>query len=215
MSMVDHDSPMCFQRHVSDLMTGPGIDIVDGTLGQLQYSLCDAEFGELHVGCEVEVAWLSGQHFFHMKLVERFPRHLFMQILLKKLVSAFCKNYRLPMHVIALCNPRIHWQVSTPTFFSGCFMVDPLIEQQREDLDRLVSLYDYSCFSCYSPCIDADISDTRDRNCIVCEPCFLCDNCRVYIRGVPKCLVCVEEHGELQHLVRFHQLRYELLWSAI
>jgi hypothetical protein len=118
------------------------------------------------------------------------------------------------MDIIAMCNPRIHWQVTTPTYFLGCFLVDPIIEQQRDDLDQ-VSLYDDACFSCYSPCIDADIFGTRDRNCTVCEPCFLCDDCRVYIQGVPKCLVCAGHQGELQHLGRFHQLRYQLFWSAI
>jgi hypothetical protein len=209
-------SDVC-QRHISstDLTNWPVIGIVDGTLGPLQDASCDAEFGELHPCCKVEVTSLSCQQLFHMKLVDYFSRHVCVQVLLKKLVCAFCQKYRLLMDVIAMCNPRIHWQVTTPTYFLGCFLLDPLMEQQRDDLNRQVLLYDASCVSCYSPCIDAHISGTRDRNCIGCDRSFLCDNRRVHIQGVPKCLLCVGKQGELQHLGRFHQLRYELFWSAI
>ena len=36
-----------------------------------------------------------------------------------------------------------------------------------------------ACMVCWQPCHDADDDDTRELNCVECEPCFLCDRCRV------------------------------------
>ena len=201
---------------------GSGTGIAHVPIGRLQarnlwaqVDSCDAQSCDLHIGCEVEVTCFCGDLLFFMKFTDCFDRSLFIQILLPKLLSTVCRNHRLPLHVIAECNPRIHWEVANKTHLSGCLLLDPLNEQQRDDLYTRETPFEVSCFSCYSPCIDADILRTRHKNCIVCEPCFLCDNCRVYIQGAPMCLVCVEEHGELHHLGRFHQARFKLLWSKI
>jgi hypothetical protein len=139
----------------------------------------------------------------------------FTEMLLPFLVSAFVKHHRLLRHVIAECNPRIHWDIANKAQLSGCFLLDPLTEQQRDDLYMRQTAFEVFCQSCYAPCIDADILRTRDKKCVDCLPCFLCDDCRVYIHGVPKCLVCAEEFGELQHLGRAPQVRFKLLWSDI
>ena len=48
------------------------------------------------------------------------------------------------------------------------------------------------CQSCFHPCHDADLDNTREANCVECHPCFLCDRCRITMRnGNPKCCLCL------------------------
>ena len=50
------------------------------------------------------------------------------------------------------------------------------------------------CQSCFHPCHDADLDNTREANCVECHPCFLCDRCRITMRnGNPKCYLCLSK----------------------
>ena len=58
------------------------------------------------------------------------------------------------------------------------------------------------CSVCGDPCLDADVegalSDkkvTRYTNCVLCEPCYLCGDCRVSVRGKYYCFDCIDREA--------------------
>ena len=68
---------------------------------------------------------------------------------------------------------------------------------------------DEECFVCGDPCLDADVEEelpdkkvTRYTNCVSCEPCFLCRNCRVSVRGKYYCSVCIDLEAAVEITVR-------------
>ena len=46
--------------------------------------------------------------------------------------------------------------------------------------DACFSAYDV-CFVCGGACQDADVTDSRHRNCVRCFPCSLCEHCRIFL----------------------------------
>ena len=60
------------------------------------------------------------------------------------------------------------------------------------------------CMVCYDPCHDADhpfAPRTREDNCIMCTPCFLCEECTVQGLQGRLCLLCVQDFpNEMAHL---------------
>ena len=56
------------------------------------------------------------------------------------------------------------------------------------------AIFDEDCFCCGDACVDADLTEDfygRDANCILCHPCFLCENCSLSYKGKAYCLSCI------------------------
>ena len=61
-----------------------------------------------------------------------------------------------------------------------------------------------ACQVCSGPCWDADIDNTREKNCNVCSPCYLCDRCRLVMAdGTSKCYFCLTA-GDLPEVHELH-----------
>ena len=71
---------------------------------------------------------------------------------------------------------------------------------------------------CCQPCHDADDDDTRELNCVDCEPCFLCDRCRVTTpNGASMCYRWLgpEDRSFLEERHRIHIIRLPVLAPEI
>ena len=128
------------------------------------------------------------------------------------------KRYKLP-HPCA----SISWQLSKKEEVIVCngmlfFHRITLMDYEKLGIGRKSN----SCLLCSLPCNDADDKpNTRHLNCVRCEPCFLCTNCRVFLPMAkppgcissgkstqPVCLWCVkpEEEDELSESMRFRKI---------
>ena len=83
--------------------------------------------------------------------------------------------------------------------------------------DDEVEIHDNVCHTCTLPCRDADADQSRMNNCVRCQPCFLCDYCKVELPShhdggsmVWVCLWCLrrQEVTELREDMRF---RHDIL----
>ena len=68
-----------------------------------------------------------------------------------------------------------------------------------------------TCVVCYEAALDVDdLKIDRSTNCVRCEPCALCDRCKVTIAEQPMCLQCVEP-SEMELLSEKHRRRCSLV----
>ena len=92
----------------------------------------------------------------------------------------------------------------------------PLISLSDERRDELVPDYDQVCDVCGAPCDDAEdivFADGFAQNCIMCRCSYLCDRCKVRVRGSFKCYFCLteEEFVQAQEDYPLESLRLRLL----
>ena len=59
------------------------------------------------------------------------------------------------------------------------FLWVPVDDSDSEDL--LIGSTDIACFICGEVCKDADDTNSRHCNCVRCLPCFLCEQCRIFL----------------------------------
>ena len=90
-----------------------------------------------------------------------------------------------------------------------CLCYEKLKDETYERMDELRgNIIDY-CLVCLDPALDIDEDKNRSReeNCIRCNPCSLCDQCKINIGHAPVCLWCVET-DEIELLSAAERFRY-------
>jgi hypothetical protein len=138
------------------------------------------------------------------------------EMYLYSILMYLLKRYRLPDPCIAII-----WRIVQEPGSHRCdggLLFRPVVDNYYGDDD---------CVICGFPCVDADINDSRDMNCIRCRPCFLCLYCTVSLPA--GCLkrnqlkndeiatapfaVCLDDlhPDELVHLTAQERFRHGLL----
>ena len=89
---------------------------------------------------------------------------------------------------------------------------------EDDDIDKID---DYECQVCGNPCLDADQEAqlpikkvSRYTNCAKCEPCYLCMDCRVAIRGKHYCFGCIDLE-DAEHVTERHLKRMDYVFPEI
>lgn len=124
------------------------------------------------------------------------------------LTKALCRHYKLPTPCFQLVWNRPGESQGECTV-TCTYILKPL----EDDAD---SAPEADCFICWSPCADADDTDSRSDNCCRCNPCWLCKDCSVKIKGKACCYSClmVHEIELVSDQLRLQMLRPELFEEA-
>jgi hypothetical protein len=83
-----------------------------------------------------------------------------------------------------------------PLLLEATALITPITKKQYTDFARAQSDWDY-CLVCCDPAEDLNnYGGDRNKNCVRCTPCSLCDKCNVTIVGERVCLCCIESAEE-------------------
>jgi hypothetical protein len=119
---------------------------------------------------------------------------LYSQGILRALQKSESQKLSVPVEVLEVTS-QIRWQLIGSVSCTGVFVMQPLTDEQYETLDEKMGRP--ICFICLSRCSDIDDEPLAIKsrhcnwNCIRCNPCCLCPNCQVTVRGNPVCMQCM------------------------
>ena len=140
-------------------------------------------------GVEIKVVGIAGDH---PLLTYKVTEPIQYRTLAYAFVLVLAKKQNIPRRCVSLAWEWV-CQNSQTAECKVTYVATTLTEDEEYTDDE--------CFVCGDPCHDADDAwatsqglPTREQNCAVCEPCWLCSDCRIQIQGAYYCYDCIQDN---------------------